>query len=626
MSRKKILAVIIIVILGGVFVVSQNSSTEKVSKFGQYSGYSKPVFDGHVRKSDFLVLSDGTKLAYDLLLPTKKGVIATNPLPVLFCYSTYLRAFSMINDGKVIDNEIMNMGVFRKTFIWLRAKFRKDGHIFDYSVINPWVKKMLKHGYAVVIVEQRGTGASQGSVDPSLKAMSKDADEVLSWIERQSWSDGKIGMFGKSSLAISQYAAAAANNPHLKAIFPISSPFDMYDSAIYPGGILNLAFINIFELSTEMLESMIVPVNSEIEPREKKKTFSYIMTKLFRESKHRNYNKEIWQDLSLYKMLDEINKSGVAIYNATGWFDIFTRDAILWYNNLTVPQKLYISNTDHFILNNNEIDGLDMGSEAHRWFDYWLKGIDNGIMEESPVHYYVIGEGWRSASGFPLENTKKSRFFLDTDSAGNGLLVTQRAESNKSYAAYVADYSVTSGRKSRWNSVVEAADYSNFAINDDNALVYTSTPFEENKEIIGHPVVTIVISTEEDDLDFFVYLKEIDVNGRITYLTEGHLRASCRKITTSPFNNLDLPYQSGLREEIELLPSNIPVKLYFDLLPIAKKIKKGSRISLAITLADYGNFETAIIEPAPRIKVLHNSIHQSFLDIPMSVLVEGDVN
>lgn len=614
----------LVLILGIVIITRKGATKEELSEFGRYSGYSEDSFNGHARKSDFLILSDGTKLAYDLLLPTSNGVVEKNPLPVLFCYSTYLRAFNMVRDGKVINNEIMNLSVGRRSYIWLRARFQKDGNIFDYAIINKWVKRMLENGYAVIIVEQRGTGASEGAVDPSLWTMSKDANEVLNWISEQEWSDGKIGMFGKSSLAISQYAAAAANNPHLKAIFPISSSFDMYEGIIYPGGILNLSFTNVFELSTKMLEDMIVPVYNEMEPRDKTESFSNIMTRTFKESSYRNYNEVIWKDLNLYTMIDEINKSGVAIYNGTGWGDIFTRGAILWHNNLTVPRKMYISNEDHFALGFNETEGVDLGAEAHRWFDHWLKGIDNGIMEESSIHYFLIGEGWRRAEEFPRANSEKRRFYFDSDFQRKGLLTEAKPQSEQFYDLYMADYTTTSGKKSRWNSVIEPSDYANLTLNESNALVYTSFAFEEDMELVGHPVVNIFISTESSDLDFFVYLVLIDVEGKLTYLTEGHLRASHRKAGKAPFNNLELPYQRGFREDMLPLTSGKSTELLFDLLPIARRIKKGSRIRVIIALADYHNFDTPILDPAPEIKVLRNSKHASFIDMPIFPYNKGD--
>ena len=78
---------------------------QKVSDFGKYQGYSEAIYDGTRRSSDYLTLSNGTRLAYDLILPTKKGVPAGEPLPVLFKYTPYLRTFTLFDkDGKNIGS------------------------------------------------------------------------------------------------------------------------------------------------------------------------------------------------------------------------------------------------------------------------------------------------------------------------------------------------------------------------------------------------------------------------------------------------------------------------------------------------------------------------------------------
>lgn len=612
------------------------SNSEKVSQFGKYNGYSEPIYDGYERKSDYMSLSDGTKLAYELLLPTKGGVVAQDPLPVLFSYTTYLRAYNMVKDGKVVDNKIFPVSPVKKAFIWLRAKLKKNGNIFDRAFLDKWVKKMLKHGYAVVIVEQRGTGASEGMMSPIFKFMADDANDVLNWIVAQSWSNGKIGMFGKSSLAMAQYAAASTENPHLKAIFPISSSFDMYNAIIYSGGILNTAFTKMFAFSTDLLENMIVPVDSDkdgarleeiLEHRRRTYSMSKGAEKSFEKSPYRDSDSPLpkgdkhWKDLGLYTLLDQINKSNVAIYNTTGWFDIFTRDAFLWHNNLKVKRKLYIRPVSHYALGQNKKD-LDSGAEAHRWFDYWLKGIDNGIMEEPPIHYFVIDtpekDSWKTAKKWPLQNERRSRFYFSAvDSENKGLLTTEKPQSPHTYDSYTTDYSTTSGVRSRWNSVIQDCDYPNMVLNDKKALTYTSLPLEEDLEVTGHPVVYLFISAQAADIDFFVYLEEVDNKGKSTYITEGCLRASHRTVGEAPFNNLGLPFHRSFKEDLKPLPSGEPVEIIFDLLPTSKLFRKGSRIRVSITCADSDNFKSPVLDPAPEVHILRNSIYASFIDIPI---------
>jgi len=627
------------------FFNDNQSGSEKVSRFGQYRGYSEEIYDSYVRRSDYLTLMDGTSLAYDLLLPAKGGIAVKDPLPVLFSHTTYLRAYNMVKEGKVVDNDIFPIDPLKKVFIWLRAKLVKNGHIFDQAFMNKWVKKMLKHGYAVIVVEQRGTGASEGLINPIFRYWADDADDILNWIVAQPWSNGKIGMFGDSSLAMAQYAAASTGNPHLKAIFPTSSGFDMYNAVMYPGGIFNKAFTKLFAFSTGLLERMAVPVDIDrdgsklekiLEHRRKTTTLSEGAAKTLEKAPYRDSDShhpkgdKMWEDLGLYTLLDRINKSDVAVYNATGWFDIFLLDGILWHNNLTVKRKLHIRPVSHYGLEKSNKD-LDSGAEAHRWFDYWLKGIDNGIMDEPAIHYYVMDapekDSWRTAVEWPLLNERRTRFYFSdgkpgsSDSKNNGLLTTEKPRSHNTFDSYNVDYSTSSGVISRWNSIIQELDYPDMGLNDHKGITYTSPPLEEDVTITGHPVVHLLISSQAKDLDFFVYLEDVDTKGRSTYITEGCLRASHRSLGRAPFNNLGLPFHRSYKEDLKTLPPGKPVEMIFDLLPTSKLFHKGNRIRISITCADSDNFKTPLLYPVPEVRIFRNPDHVSFIDLPV---VPGD--
>jgi len=635
-----LVVIVAIAVAAFFFFHNTKSGIERVSRFGEYRGYSADIYHGYVRRSDYLSLSDGTKLAYDLLLPAKDGVAVKNPLPVLFSYTTYLRAYNMVKDGKVVDNEILPLNPIKKAFIWLRAKLTENGNIFDQAFMNKWVKKMLRHGYAVVVVEVRGTGASEGLMNPIFKFMAEDADDVLSWIATQSWSNGKIGMFGASSIAQAQYAAASTGNPHLKAIFPTSSSFDLYNAVVYPGGIFNTAFAKMFSLATGLLEKMAVPVDSDKEGailerifkyRRKTTTLSEGAAKSLEKAPYRDSDSFLpkgdryWEDLGLYSLLNQINKSNVAIYNATGWFDIFTRDATLWHNNLTGKRKLYIAPLSHYALKKRK--GFDSGAEAHRWFDYWLKGIDNGIMDEPAVHYFVMDESennlWQTSREWPRRNERRTQFYFspgrseNLGSKNNGLLTTERPRATEAFDSYLINYSTTSGIKCRWNSIIQEIDYPDMSTNDIKAVTYTTLPLENDIEVTGHPTVHLIFSTRAEDIDFFVYLEEIDSKERSTYITEGCLRATHRSIAEAPFNNLGIPFHRSFKEDVKPLPSGEPIDIIFDLLPTSKLFRKGSRIRVSITCVDSDNFKTPVLNPAPEVSILRNSVHASFIELPI---------
>jgi putative CocE/NonD family hydrolase len=612
----------------------------KVSTFGEYEGYSQARFDGYARRSDYLTLSDGTKLAYDVLLPTRKGTVTDESLPVLLMHTTYLRAMKLVENGRIVFDELFDIPWFAKGFLRLRAWFKKDGHIGDMVFRTSWLKRLLHHGYAIAVVERSGTGASGGILSPAFADVAVEIDEVLNWVAAQSWCDGTIGMFGTSMVAMAQYAAASAGNPYLKAILPVASSFDMYGSVVYPGGVNCTGFGRTLSGSTEVLERMIVPVDSDpdgdqlarILEQRRERSLSDVSAQGFSLAPYRDSDnpylqeRKLWRDVGLYDLLDRINGSRVAVYNSAGWYDLFTRDSLLWHANLTTPHRLHVRPLFHNDLGKSGAD-LDFGAEAHRWFDYWLKGIDNGIMDEPPIRYYVVGApkgtAWRTAEQWPPPDAQRTRFYLaggrsgSVDSVNDGFLRTQSPDDVDGADVYTVDYSTTSGADARWSAVVKDGKYPAQRANDERALTYTTAPLERDLEIIGHPVAHLWFTAEVPDLDLFVYLEEVDAQGNVEYVTEGNLRASHRAVGEASFDNLGLPFHRCYEAEIAPIPAGEPLELVFDLLPTAKRFRPGTRIRASVACADADNFDTPVLDPAPRVQLLRDVIHASFVELPL---------
>ena len=386
---------------------------ERVSRLGEYRGYSEEIYDGYEIRSDYLTLENGTMLAYDLILPTLDDVPADEPLPTLFTYTPYLRTMTIYDEnGNLLLDALFDLKWYERVILRIRYwLYRERGHLMDPVFRTPWLENMLEHGYAVIIVERTGTGASFGVIDPSFEAAAAEVEEILDWIAAQSWSDGNVGMFGDSWQAMIQFAAASTGSPHLKAIFPSSASADPYAAVNYPGGIYNAAFNTLFSATTSALETMAAPVDSDpegeslamaLEQRSStvgQGSAAMLATYPFRDGADAS-GRRIWEDeMALYPFIDRINQAGVAIYASAGWYDLFPRDGFLWYSNLTNPRRLIVRPLDHSEMEEDMPD-LDQGVEAHRWFDYWLKGIDNGIMDEPPINYYLMGtseeNAWRS--------------------------------------------------------------------------------------------------------------------------------------------------------------------------------------------------------------------------------------
>jgi len=618
-----------VLLMGGFLLYKRGVAQEKVSAFGKYEGYSEAIYDDARRTSDYLMLSNGTRLAYDLMLPMKKGTPAEGRLPVLFKYTPYLRTFTIFDEkGKNIIADLYDLGWKERAMLRIRYWISDQGRFMDPLFRTGWLKNMVKHGYAVIVVERPGTGASFGKLNPSFEAGAREVDEILNWIAAQEWCNGNIGMYGDSWQGQIQFSAASTGNPHLKAIFPASTWLDNYTGSLYPGGVYNKAFGDFFTWSQKFLNSNVVtPVDrdqdgqllAQARAERGDATVGDKFTEVFKQFRFRDSTTpegyKIWLDSMAHPpFMNRVNQARVPTYMVAGWYDLFVRDMFQLYSNLSVPKRLLVRPLDHSGIEKKHPD-LDVGVEAHRWFDYWLKGIHNGIMDEPPLHYYLLGasakEAWRSADSWPVKNVGKKNFYFGPT------LQPETPSAFGTFDTYRLDYSTTTGNLSRWTAVNWGHKYPNMRSNDAKALTCTTVPLDSPVQVIGHPVVHIWLRTDAPDLDLFVYLEEVDDEGNSTYVTEGNLRASHRALGRASFENLGLPWHNHFKSELQAIPAGEPMELVFDLLPTAYQFSKGRRIRVTVAFADADNFDTPAIDPVPVVHLLREKNHPSFIELPL---------
>jgi putative CocE/NonD family hydrolase len=471
-----------------------------------------------------------------------------------------------------------------------------------------------------------------------METAAKFENEIIDWIAAQPWCDGNVAMYGESQEAMVQFAAASTGNPHLKAILPASSAIEMYQSVMYPGGVFDKAFTSMYA-SVPLLESMATPVDSDLEgvllaqARESRnnKVSAQSALEIARQYPFRDGiapdGASAWQLMALYPFIERINQAQTPIYMTVGWYDVFTTDIFYWYDNLSVPKRLTVRPTDHSQVSTSLAD-LDYGTEALRWLDYWLKGIDNGIMDEPPIHYYVqngpLREAWQTSAEWPLATQESIPYYFGPGksetlaSANDGSLSPNLWEATSSIDSYTVDYTTTTGTKSRWSAVDVVHYYPDLNSNDAKALTYTTSPLEEDLEVTGHPVVHLWLNTRAPDLDVFVYLEEVSPSGKSTYITEGVLRASHRKLVKPPFNNLGLPYHSHFEVDQLPIPESEPFEMVFYLLPTSFQFHTASRIRITVAFADADNFDTPILNPAPQLQLLRDPTHRSYVELPVN--------
>ncbi len=617
---------------------TKTGQIKKVSSLGKYQGYSAEIYDGYKRISDFLTMPDGTKLAYDLFLPTKKKNISDIPLPVLFKYTPYGRAWTVYDRNG--QNNLAELGVlpwYYRPLLRLRCLLK--GNVMDAPSRTEWISRMLLSGYAVFVVDRPGTGGSFGKLTANSDLIMSECNTILNWIGSQDWCDGNIGMFGDSIQAQIQFQAAATGNRYLKAILPATTWIDNYSAVIYPGGVRNKALANLYTKLNKVFDSLATPVEQDkdgillAQARAERSNTAALADQAgragnvaFRDVLTPDGN-NLWEDYqALYPLLDRINRSGVSVYLIGGWFDIYARDDFMIYANLTVPKRLLFRPMDHSTIEAPGPD-IDYAAEVHRWFDYWLKGIDNGIMKEPPINYYLQGEdkreSWKVTNVWPLKNMEIFRYYFKLGRAdgrisiNNGMLDPQPPIDLSAFDLYNVNYTTTTGKKSHWVSLATGHKYSNIRDNDSKALTYTTPLLEAPLQIVGHPVAHIWLSADVSDLDVFAYLEEVDVKGDSKYITQGNLRASHRALGKAPFKNFGLPWHNHYQNELKPIRTGEPVELIFDLLPTAYRFSKGNRIRVTLTCADADNFDTLTINPAPKLRLLRDVKHPSFVELPV---------
>jgi putative CocE/NonD family hydrolase len=538
-------------------------------------------------------MRDGTKLAVDILRPSLNGKPVETPLPV----------------------------------IWTHQRYHRESLLPDYLM------SLMNYGYIYAVVDARGTGASFGVWQgPASPEETRDAYEITEWFAAQPWCNGKIGMLGRSYLGGTQYMAASTMPPHLTAIFPEMAGMDQYDK-IYPGGIFYNDKVASWSESARKLDTFGASVDDDPggallaaalqQHTANRDVYQAAFALPYRDSQDPQTGWPAYQVISPLSYLKEIEKSGVAIYHWTGWYDLNADDMLRAFKNLNNPQKIVIGPWSH-----TGSDNLDLAIEHLRWYDYWLKGIDNGIMAEAPIYYYTLGadsrKGWYSAWQWPLPTEKPANFFFSrgpansVESTNDGTLSLTPPTESTGRDRYLVDYSTTSGTMTRWdNSAGGSFIYPDMTANDLKGLTYTSTPIDSVLEATGFPVAHLWISSTAKDGDFFVYLEDINEKGYSNYVSEGALRASHRLTSPPPFDNFGLPYQRSFVQDIVDLPDQ-PAELAVRLLPTSYAFDRGHRIRVTITCGDADNALTPQLSPAPVVTIYWSKAYSSYIALPVN--------
>jgi predicted acyl esterase len=583
MQRKSVLS-ITLGLAGSVLLAActttATNNVARISKPGQYSGYSSALYDGHVMTSQYVPVRDGTRLAIDIIRPTLGGKVVEEKLPVLWMHTPYNRR--NYGGGLTAAN-------------------------YPGKALN-----LVKYGYVVAVADFRGVYASFGhnkayNRGEWLDHARFDAYDITEWLATQPYSDGKIGMWGCSATGGSQMQALSTAPPSLKAIFPMSCEWDVYPF-VAAGGITPPKGVPTMLMrggAREGRDRMAVPVDGDdsrallnaaiAEHANNVETAGYAP---FRDSVAENFPEQWWLKSSPHTYEKTINQSKIAVYAAANWDEGGTKyGAPFIFNNVTNPRKLILGPGTHCDWTTvMKETGFDIIIEEHRFFDYWLKGIDNGVMKEAPVTYFTYNQtpdkAWQTAKSWPLPNEKRTAYYLSEKS------IAPAKPNDSDRTAMTVDYEIND---------------KNFF---DKGMVFLTAPLSEDVQVTGHPTLKLWVASSTQDADIIARVDDVAPDGSNRYYwVEGRLRASLRKLEKAPYNTMGLPWHPFTQNSVQPLKPNEAVEVELDLFPISYLFKQGHRIRLTLNFAD--GRATPKDSPAPLVTVYHGGDKSSALTLPI---------
>ncbi|MEM6766053.1 MAG: CocE/NonD family hydrolase [Bacteroidota bacterium] len=562
-----------LLLVGSLFLTRGVAQTSKTSYYFQYEGYSTPAYKSHQKFSQYVPMSDGVLLAVDVFLPAKGP--AAEDFPVVFISTPYNRS-----------SFIPKMGLLKK----LAAGISGVGWdpIFDQADFD-YGKTILSYGYALVVADMRGTGASFGTQLPLMPQLGKDNKEIIAWITKQEWAQPKVGMIGPSYLGWAQYMTAAQQPEALKCIIPEVIGFEMYTAANRPGGIAAKKWVTNFgkrlyrmnqsqydlgrfvlpatpvldedkdgkltderprSLSSDLLRSKdsaeIFWASNEaanIYTKAVKEHAQNISVAGFLEKEFRYmdsegpspYEEVRFQTSSPGYYADKIAASAIPIYHVGGWFDGFTRGTTKLYATLagTNPSKMMIAPRAHF---------PSYPKPYRKAFglknDYWEMLTLEQIRF---LDYYLKGIDNGIADEAAVYLYVMNHGWREEDSwpierqqltpfylspQGKLLQEVGSAEVDTFQVDYTHSSSYGKKKRNRWLMYTSGPNKMMYRDEaDEKCFIYETEPLAEEVEVTGHPIIELYVSSDVEDADIFVYLCDVDKKGRSQYITEGQLRA-----------------------------------------------------------------------------------------------------
>jgi putative CocE/NonD family hydrolase len=527
-----------------------------------------------------------------------------------------------MRDGVTLASDVYRLaadGPF--AVVLIRTPYNKDLTSL-LLLVAPDPLRLVQAGFAVVVQDCRGCGSSEGSFTPFVQE-ARDGSDTIAWIRAQNWATGSVGMAGGSYLGAVQWLVAAEGAVGLQALVPAITSAQYYQPWTYQGGAFQLGFclfwafgyfaIPELQRRIALRQAQLLELSSAMHaladmerlywhrPLIDIPTFRHVTPFYFEWLAHPGFD-AYWQAIAPDTAFQHMNVPALLI---GGWYDIFLGGTLASYlalkhhangDSARCP-RLLIGPWSHGVWHGVFVerdfgllastDAIDITGEEMRWFEYWLKGEENGVLNDPPVKIFVMGsDQWREEEDWPLPDTQYRRYYLHSGGNANSLSgdgqltgAPPAEEPPDQYCYDPRDPVPTCGGATLLpgaQSGVNAGPMDQRAVEGRrDVLVYTTPPLTHDVEVIGPVTLTLYVASSALDTDFTGKLVDVSPDGRALILTDGILRARYRNSFV----------------QTELLETGSVYELHIDLIATANVFKAGHRIRLEVSSSNFPRFD-----------------------------------
>jgi predicted acyl esterase len=520
--------------------------------------YERPATYEPVKTRINVPVRDGTQLGCELSRPGRDGKVAPGRFPVVIWeFTPYTVTHQSATEDLLSGVEDLLPGTESTLTSFPAWILRMASHPAEY---------LASRGYAVAVCDVRGTGTSGGDFTtwfPAIEA--RDNYDLVEWLARQPWSNGRVGQGGSSYASLTSQRVAALNPPHLEAIVPQIAPGNIYEW-VYPGGIPSTG-------GTTWAAMVAALSFGRANPVQVAKSFA----------DHPLYD-DYWRQIDITDDLDDIR---VPTLMMGGWQDLFTNGTVESFTGRSSSTWLVMGPGQHTPPHFEPHAPVPLGAQL-AWWDHWLMQLPHAPLPSARVTSIqgpVSGGGgeWKEFSQWPPSGFRSQRMYLSGD----------RSLSADSGATGVTSYVVNplDGPARSWFGDF-AANYpedpaADQSIADRQRLTFTTGPLADDSELAGAARVHLRAALSAPDGRFVVKVEDVAPDGKVVAVTDGYLLASHRDgddhevaVTPGRFDDYEVSirpthwrFAQGHRLRIAVTSGDVPL-----LLPDAST---GSTVSIA---------------------------------------------